>query len=104
MSLYDYQRTVIAYHGCDASVAEEVFCGRKGLEFSKNNHDWLGHGIYFWEHGPHRAMAWAKERALNSPTRKIKEAAVVGAFVNLGQCFDLLDTRFTEVLADAYPH
>lgn len=102
MSLYDYQRTVIAYHGCDASVAEEVFGGRKGLEFSKNDHDWLGHGIYFWEHGPNRAMDWAKERTQSSPTTRVKTPAVVGAFINLGKCFDLLDTRYTKSLAKAY--
>ena len=27
------------------------------LQPSENDYDWLGRGIYFWEHGPQRALA-----------------------------------------------
>jgi hypothetical protein len=67
---------------------------------SKNQWDWLGHGIYFWEHSPKRALRWAKERfrsAQGGPD-------VVGAIIQLGACFDLLDEDVTEALADAYSH
>lgn len=92
-----YDRIVVAYHGCERSVAEAVFSGRTRLTPSANEYDWLGSGIYFWEYGPERALHFAAEqmkrrRAKGTP-------AVVGALVQLGDCFDLLDTRFTDDLA-----
>jgi hypothetical protein len=33
---------------------------------STNEWDWLGHGIYFWEHSPERALRWAQERLAKS--------------------------------------
>jgi hypothetical protein len=62
---------------------------------SRNPYDWLGHGIYFWEHGPGRALQWARERYGDS-------AATVGAIIQLGRCFDLLDVEFTQKLLPAY--
>lgn len=62
---------------------------------SKNPYDWLGHGIYFWEHGPGRALQWARERYGES-------AATVGAIIQLGRCFDLLDVEFTRKLLPTY--
>jgi hypothetical protein len=41
---------VLGYHGCDKSVANKVFGGKSLLVASANDDDWLGHGIYFWEH------------------------------------------------------
>ena len=46
---------ILGYHGCDLAVAEGVFFGDKKLLPSKNDYDWLGHGIYFWEHNALRA-------------------------------------------------
>jgi hypothetical protein len=97
-----YHRTVIAYHGCDRKVADDVLLGKATLEFSKNEYDWLGSGIYFWEHGVARAYQWASFRATSGKVKKVKEPAVIGAYINLGRCFDLLDTRFTELLAQFY--
>ena len=69
---------------------------------SEREHDWLGPGIYFWEHGPQRAYDWAVDESLRDP-RKIQVPAVLGAYINLGQCFDLLDTANTGLLAAMYP-
>ncbi len=55
MSHRIYQRTVVGYHGCDAAVAERVLAGKTDLKISTNAYDWLGAGVYFWEHGPQRA-------------------------------------------------
>ena len=33
---------------------------------------------------------------------KVKTPAVAGAILQLGECFDLMDTRFTRDLAKAY--
>lgn len=101
MSALDYHRTVFGYHGCDKSVADRVL-GGGDFRASENNYDWLGRGIYFWEHGPERALEWAREEQRRNPT-KITKPAVVGAVIHLGRCFDLLDVRYTRYLGDAYP-
>ena len=61
---------------------------------SQNQYDWLGHGIYFWEHGPQRAREWSLASG--------RDGGVVGAHIQLGRCLDLTDTRYTELLADGY--
>ena len=99
MSFAAYQRQIIAYHGCDQAVADTVFHGGK-LKESANDYDWLGNGTYFWEHGPARAMAWAQ---FMKQRKKVTRPAVVGALIQLGHCFDLLDVRFTGLLRDLFP-
>lgn len=96
MADYTYQRFVIAYHGCHKDTADAVLLKGETLRQSEKDYDWLGKGIYFWEHGPDRALEWARQR-FNQP-------AVVGALINLGRCFDLLDTRYTNTLSDAWPY
>jgi len=93
-----YDRTVIAYHGCDASVAEELLSGAP-FKPSQNDYDWLGTGIYFWEYGRDRALRFAMEQQKRG---KVQEPAVVGAILQLGKCFDLMDTRFTSELPTAF--
>ena len=98
MDLLSYQRTVFGYHGCDSRVADAVLAGKETLAASENTYDWLGHGIYFWEHGPARAFEWAAQQAKRKGS-KIKRPAVLGAVISLGNCFDLLDIRCTDILA-----
>lgn len=100
MNEYLYQRQVIAYHGCDATTATKVLSERITLSPSEKDYDWLGKGIYFWEHGPQRALEWAQQRQREG---KIKKPAVVGALLHLGNCFDLLDVRYTEALQRSWP-
>ena len=92
-----YQRTIVGYHGCEESVVKMVLLRSKGLRQSENEYDWLGRGIYFWEQGPQRAFDWAKN------FKAFKKPAVIGALINLGNCFDLLDTTHTQLLADLFP-
>ncbi len=99
MSFLQYQRLIIAYHGCDQAVADAVLRGDR-LKESDNDYDWLGKGIYFWEHGPARALDWAK---FMSSRKKVKTPAVIGAVIQLGNCFDLLDTELTRYLERLYP-
>ena len=101
MRHFDYQRTIIAYHGCDESVVRRVLLTGDPLSASENDYDWLGYGIYFWEFGPERALEWAVEQKKRNPKR-IKTPAVIGAVIQLGNCFDLLDTRNTGLLRDAF--
>ena len=56
-----YDRTVIAYHGCDADIADRLIAGEP-FRRSRNDYDWLGEGIYFWEFGQHRALQFALEQ------------------------------------------
>ncbi len=96
-----YQRIVIAYHGCDAALAKRVLAGKAELKLSTNTYDWLGAGIYFWEHGPQRAYEWAIEQAkLGGP--KVSTPAVLGAKIDLGVCLDLLDTANTRLLRRSF--
>ncbi|MGV3661089.1 MAG: hypothetical protein ACO1TE_12955 [Prosthecobacter sp.] len=99
MPFSEYQRQVVAYHGCGRGVVAACLRG-KALTPSTNDYDWLGTGIYFWEHGPARALDWA--RFMNR-RKKVSKPAVVGAVIQLGHCFDLLDIRFTTLLREMFP-
>src|SRR6266705_4443393 len=101
MANLKYQRAVVGYHGCDAALATAVLDGKARLNRSANAYDWLGNGIYFWEHGPQRAYEWAIEQARLSGA-KVNEPAVLGARINLGVCLDLLDTANTRLLSRYY--
>jgi hypothetical protein len=100
MNIHTYQRQVIAYHGCERNTLEKVLLHGDCLLASDRPWDWLGRGIYFWEHGPDRAGQWAAQKLAKGD---IQEAAVLGAVIHLGNCFDLLDTRYTSLLAQAWP-
>jgi hypothetical protein len=93
-----YDRTVLGYHGCDAMVAERVLAGHAFVS-SANDYDWLGRGVYFWEHGPDRALRFAQDQLRRG---KVSEPVVVGALLQLGTCLDILDTRHTARLAEGY--
>ena len=97
--LVQYARTVLAYHGCDAETAKSLLNGEPS-EPSENAYDWLGRGIYFWEHGVDRAFRFAK---FQKSRGKIQTPAVVGAVLQLGRCFDLMDTRNTVDPGSFYP-
>jgi hypothetical protein len=93
-----YDRVVVAYHGCDAAVAERLLAG-ESFRRSENDYDWLGAGIYFWEYGADRALQFAREQQRRG---RVAQPTVIGALVQLGSCFDLMDTAFTKDLAGAY--
>jgi hypothetical protein len=94
-------RYVLGYHGCDSTLARAVASGRRELAASDNDFDWLGYGRYFWEDSPKRALEWA---ATESRKRKgqIKKPAVLGAVIDLGNCLNLIDVEFIEVVSEAY--
>ena len=54
---------------------------------SDNKDDWLGKGVYFWEYAYKQAWWWARRKNPNGG------AAVIGAMIRLGTCFDLLDPK-----------
>jgi hypothetical protein len=96
-----FARLVVGYHGCTEGFARRLLLGKKPVRewrASTNEWDWLGHGIYFWEHAPERAFRWARERYR---TRR-QRPAVLGAYIQLGRCFDLLDESITALLGETY--
>lgn len=93
-------RLVFGYHGCDEATARMVFEGGS-LRPSQNAYDWLGHGIYFWENSPSRALNWAAEVKLRTPDI-IQRPAVLGAIIDLGNCLDLIDPDRAGLVRLAY--
>jgi hypothetical protein len=95
---------VLGFHGCDESLVESVIYKNKGLTPSSNDYDWLGHGIYFWESDPKRALSWAKEMK-SRPVKgkgKIEKPAVIGAIIDLGYCLNLIESKSLTLLKSTY--
>ena len=95
---------IFGFHGCDETVANEVALKSKTLIESHNKYDWLGHGVYFWENSPDRAYEFATFLK-NNPSQTInpiQNPAVIGAVIDLGLCFDLLDYRMLQLLKSGY--
>lgn len=95
---HNYPNLVIAYHGCDRRVRDEVVMGGNLIR-SENPYDWLGNGIYFWENDRQRAFEWAlslKEK------ERVDEPSVIGAVLDLGNCLNLLEREYVEILAHGY--
>ena len=55
--------------------------------------------MYFWENSLERALIWAREKEERG---EIQKAAVVGAVINPGYCFDLLDATYIRALIEYY--
>ncbi len=93
-----FARIILGYHGAKAGqaadFAKRLLLGEVAVDDwrpSENEFDWLGHGIYFWEHSPERARRWAGA-----------DGIVIGAVIQLGSCLDLTDLRYTELLAKSF--
>lgn len=102
-----FARVILGYHGCLEPIASALLSGRLPIEQwapSENAWDWLGHGLYFWEHSPQRALDWARAKARRHNKRSHGRArpGVVGAVIQLGQCFDLTDVAYSRLLGESY--
>ncbi len=53
---------VVGYHGCNRETAKRVLWDGEPLKPSQNDYDWLGEGVYLWEHGAKRALEFAREQ------------------------------------------
>jgi hypothetical protein len=96
-----FARIVVGYHGCSETFARKLLLGRQSIsewKMSDNRWDWLGKGVYFWEHSPERALRWAKSRFAKSR----EQPAVLGAIIQLGECFDLTDETFVRILSQTF--
>ncbi|MDD5035369.1 MAG: hypothetical protein PHE55_11500 [Methylococcaceae bacterium] len=74
---------------------------RIDLKVSENAYDWLGPGVYFWENNYERARQYAEEDKQRTDST-IKEPFVIGAVLDLGHCFDLLEQQGLDFLSFAY--
>ena len=75
---------IYGFHGCHEKVYEDILFRNMPMKKSKNDYDWLGHGIYFWENSYERAAEWAYSHHGN-------KGKVLGAFIDLGYCLDLAE-------------
>lgn len=92
---------VLGYHGCDLSTVEKIVSGKDDLIFSKNEYDWLGSGLYFWEDSHARALQWAQEEAARGGG-KVRKPSVLGAIINLGHCLNLIDAEHLDLVRVAH--
>lgn len=100
-SLYQrHPRFILGFHGTErATVDALVQRHTPHLDQSTSKNEWLGHGIYFWENDPQRALEWAQE---GNAKKKIEEPDVVGAIIDLGLCLDLTTRVGLDEVARAY--
>lgn len=100
-ALYRWQPSfVLGFHGTDKSVVESVVgAPARGLSKSESKTEWLGHGVYFWENDPARALDWA---ASGKTKGKVTEPSVVGAIIDLGYCLDLSTISGLEEVRQAF--
>lgn len=89
---------VFGFHGLEEDAGKKILMGEDMLRHSTNSYDWLGHGVYFWENSYERAWQFANEK--RKP--KLEKPFVLGAIIDLGVCFDLLDKKWLDFLGKAY--
>ncbi len=94
-----HERLVVGYHGCERATARRVLLGQEPLRASSNDYDWLGGGIYFWEHGLIRAQQFAEEKLARGV---LDDPVVIGAYLQLGRCLDLTDVWATRLLRSVH--
>lgn len=92
---------VLAYHGCDLTVAGQIVSGEKELRPSTNEYDWLGSGFYFWEESHTRALRWAQDQ-VKQKIGTIKTPSVLGAIIDLGNCLNLIDAEHLDLVKAAH--
>jgi hypothetical protein len=90
---------LLGYHGCDYATAQAIISNGQQFLTSEKDYDWLGPGTYFWENDPLRALEWAQER---TKAGKTKDAFVIGAIIDVGNCLDLTIRENLELLTNAY--
>lgn len=92
---------ILGFHGCDASVGERVLRGDDtDLRASENSYDWLGHGIYFWENNPARALEWARTPRITGA--RVDSPFVIGAVIDPGHCLNLMESDALRLLANVH--
>ena len=91
---------MLGYHGCDRAFGERLLDGKGSFNPSKNDYDWLGPGVYFWESSPYRALEFAQEKKKRGDG--VRDPFVVGAVIDIGYCLDLSTKDSIEDLRSAH--
>ena len=101
---YHQPYDVMAFHSCDRELGLRLLNGFDELRPSNNPWDWLGPGIYFWEHNPSRALTYAEEaaRLQQKFSGRIKTPFVIGAIIELGWCLNLMEPNSINIVKEAY--
>lgn len=90
---------IIGFHGCDEETRDKLLTNPNEIKISKQPHDWLGNGMYFWENNYERALQWAKDKQKRN---EIKKPAAIGAVLQLNYCCDFLDSEYINTLKYYY--
>ncbi len=88
----------IGFHGCERKVGLHLIKEPNKISTSTRNHEWLGKGFYVWENNAERALDWAE----NHRPDLFHEPFVIGVVYTLGQCLDLTDKHFIDLLSADY--
>ena len=88
----------LGFHGCEKGRGMKLIQTPNFVPLSTHDYEWLGFGFYVWENNIDRALDWAKGHhpSLNEPF-------VIGVVYTLGNCLDLTDKRFIDLLREDYP-
>ena len=84
---------VYGYHGTTIRRAGAAL--RNGFRSSRNDYDWLGDGVYFFQDAPRRAWEWAT-------ARYGANAAVIRSVIRLEGHMELIDTGWFDHLDATY--
>ncbi len=92
---------VLGFHGTEQKTVHQLVTRENAahLKPSKGKNEWLGHGMYFWENDPQRALEWAEN---GNPKKPIQEPDVLGAVIDLGLCLDLTSRTGLDEVAEAH--
>lgn len=88
---------VFGFHGLDRAVGLDILNGKAAFRHSNNSYDWLGHCVYFWENSLERARQYAEEDS-GRKRSPIRDPFVLGAAIDLGECLDLLDQEYLDLV------
>ncbi|WP_044408433.1 hypothetical protein [Thiomicrospira microaerophila] len=100
--MYNAKPSVVyGFHGIDEAAGLEILNQKAEFYHSNNGYDWLGEGVYFWENNLERAWQYAREDSQREKT-KIQNPFVLGAVLELGNCLDLLDQKYIDLLTVAF--
>lgn len=69
-----YDRTVIAYHGCDPGTAERLLHGEP-FKKSQNDYDWLGSGLTSGSTAPIERCVSRTTRRPGARSRRLRSSA-----------------------------
>jgi hypothetical protein len=85
---------VVGYHGTTEQKAAEILAN--GFELSRNPHDWLGDGVYYFELAPTRAADFALKKYRGD------RPCVLESRILLADCLDLTDAPGIKLVTAAY--